>query len=116
MTKKTRRIVDTSPVGKRISQEQFAKAIGAIKKMTPKEMEPAKRRAPDMTSAYKTYDRLLADYEKLTRFMLSLKDALISRRAQEPEHSREDHACRECTMLREWLRESQEPREAQKAD
>lgn len=58
------------------------------------------------------FDRLKADYEKLTRFTLDLKSALIARRAKEPEHSREDHECPECTMLNDWLRRTSDPRKS----
>lgn len=54
------------------------------------------------------FDRLKADYEKLTLFVRDLKDALIARRAKEPQHSKEDHECPECTMLAEWLHKTKE--------
>lgn len=56
------------------------------------------------------WEPLRANYEKLALFMTALKDALIARRAEEPKHSREDHECGECTMLRDWLRDTQEGR------
>lgn len=54
------------------------------------------------------WEPLLANYNMLSEFMRALKDALVARRAKEPEHSREDHECPECVMLDDWLRRTQE--------
>jgi len=42
-----------------------------------------------------------AEVKRLELQNRALRDALLARRAMEPQHSREDHECDECVMLAE---------------